>query len=155
MLRNWRTERWMRGNKRERTIKGEKNAESRERKMVTQTRLAIVSINLFKLFYWSMLWHAESNSNWLFSKREWQRNCMGHYGLLVTRIITTSVICSSDWENEEWTSRDRRRAGNSMKILTFWQLIFIKQTDMLTMDVMQEINFKDIWAAQIWYSWKT
>lgn len=45
----------MRGNKRERTIKGEKNAESRERKMVTQTRLAIVSINLFKLFYWSML----------------------------------------------------------------------------------------------------
>lgn len=35
---------------RERKIKGEKNAESGKRKMVTQTRLAIVSINLFKLF---------------------------------------------------------------------------------------------------------
>ena len=50
---------------------------------------------------------------------------MGHYGLLVNCIITTSMSSVLQTEkNEE-------------------QFIFLKQTDMLMIDVMQEINFKD------------
>lgn len=50
---------------------------------------------------------------------------MGHYGLLVNCIITTSMSSVLQTEkNEE-------------------QFIFLKQTDMLMIDVMQETNFKD------------